>query len=46
MLQARWKGAGGREEAKPEAVHVGQVRSFRIASLDAASESIRLELVR
>ena len=45
MLQARWKGAapaGG--AAKPEAVHSGQIRSFRIAALDRDAKKIELEL--
>jgi small subunit ribosomal protein S1 len=45
MLQARWKGgvpAGG--AAKPEAVHAGQIRSFRIAALDRDAKKIELEL--
>jgi small subunit ribosomal protein S1 len=45
MLQARWKGgAGGTAAAKPEAIRAGQVRSFRIAKLDADSKAIELEL--
>ncbi len=46
MLQARWKGTTTGGEAKLEAIRVGQVRSFRIARLDPASETILLELVR
>jgi small subunit ribosomal protein S1 len=45
MLQARWKGAapeGG--AAKPEPVHAGQIRSFRIAALDRDAKKIELEL--
>jgi len=46
MLQARWKGgvssAGMR---KTEALHAGQVRSFRIAKLDREARTIDLELV-
>ncbi len=44
MLQARWKG-GSAGPAKPEAIHAGQVRSFRIVKLDRAAKSIELELV-
>jgi small subunit ribosomal protein S1 len=45
MLQARWKGgSGGANAAKPEAIRAGQVRSFRIAKLDADSKTIELEL--
>ncbi len=45
MLQARWKGgAGSTTAAQPEAIRAGQVRSFRIAKLDADSKTIALEL--
>ncbi len=45
MLQARWKGGpSATANAKPEAIHAGQVRSFRIAKLDADSKTIELEL--
>ena len=43
MLQARWKtGSGG--PAKTEPARAGQVRSFRIVKLDAASKKIEVEL--
>ena len=42
MLQAKWKsGSGG--PAKAEPVRAGQVRSFRIVSLDRAAKKIELE---
>ena len=42
MLQARWKsGSGG--SAKTEPVRTGQVRSFRIVSVDRAAKKIGLE---
>ena len=42
MLQARWKsGAGGPVKAEP--VRAGQVRSFRITTLDRAAKKIELE---
>jgi small subunit ribosomal protein S1 len=42
MLQARWKtGSGGIPKAEP--VRAGQVRSFRIVSLDRAAKKISLE---
>ncbi len=42
MLQARWKsGSGG--PAKTEPVQAGQVRSFRIVSMDRAAKKIELE---
>ncbi|HTY84571.1 MAG TPA: hypothetical protein VMB19_10140, partial [Silvibacterium sp.] len=50
MLQARWKGAsasassGALASSKPEALKTGQIRSFRIAKLDAAAKRIELEL--
>ena len=44
MLQARWKGDAAAGAAKPEAVHSGQIRKFRIAKLDAAAKKIELEL--
>ena len=45
MLKERWKGGGSAGESKPEAVRVGQIRSFRIAKLDRATKKIELELV-
>jgi small subunit ribosomal protein S1 len=45
MLKARWKGgasAGG--ATKPEALRAGQIRSFRIATLDVAAKKIGLKL--
>ena len=45
MLQARWKGnVSSTASKKPEAVHVGQVRSFRIVRLDREAKTIELEL--
>jgi small subunit ribosomal protein S1 len=43
MLQARWKGAAS-APSKPEAIHAGQVRSFRIVRVDRAAKTIELEL--
>jgi small subunit ribosomal protein S1 len=40
-LQERWKGAGG---GKRDSARSGQIRSFRIAKLDAAGKKIDLEL--
>jgi small subunit ribosomal protein S1 len=42
MLQARWK--GGATQTQREPVKAGQIRSFRIVSLDAGARQIRLEL--
>ena len=44
MLKAHWKGGAAGGEAKPEAVHAGQIRSFRIAKLDPDAKKIELEL--
>ncbi|HML18921.1 MAG TPA: 30S ribosomal protein S1 [Bryobacteraceae bacterium] len=44
MLAAKWKSGGGGSQAAPEAPRAGQVRSFRIVSLDAAAKRIELEL--
>jgi small subunit ribosomal protein S1 len=44
MLQARWKGAATSGGPKRETARTGQVRSFRIAQLDAATKKIDLEL--
>ena len=46
MLQARWKGgASSRGTRKQEAIHAGQVRSFRIVRLDREAKTIELELM-
>ncbi len=42
MLQARWK-TGASESPKAEPVRAGQIRSFRIVSLDRAAKKIQLE---
>lgn len=44
MLQARWKKGAPAGEAKPESLRAGQLRKFRIASLDLATKRIELEL--
>ena len=44
MLQARWKGSAVNATSKPDAIRAGQIRSFRIASLDRAAKKIELEL--
>ena len=45
MLEAKWKGGGeSGGGAKPERARAGQVRSFRISKLDAATKKIELEL--
>ena len=45
MLQARWKSGAPATEVKPDSVSAGQVREFRITSLDAAAKKIEVELV-
>jgi small subunit ribosomal protein S1 len=44
MLQARWKGGGEAESAKPEQVRAGQIRKVRITKLDPGSKQIEVEL--
>jgi small subunit ribosomal protein S1 len=44
MLRARWKNGAPAGEAKPEAVHAGQIRKFRIVMLDPGAKKIELEL--
>ena len=44
MLQARWKSGPSPEAVKAEPARAGQVRSFRITKLDAASKLIEVEL--
>ena len=44
MLKARWKGGPSNVPAKPEAINAGQIRSFRIAKMEADARKIDLEL--
>src|ERR1017187_9660365 len=44
MLQARWKSGVPADEVKPESLRAGQIRKFRIASLDQAAKKIELTL--
>jgi small subunit ribosomal protein S1 len=44
MLQARWKGSAAAPPAAPEPLHAGQIRSFKIAMIDAASKTIEVQL--
>ena len=44
MLQARWKGGAAPSEAKLEEIRAGQVRRFRITSLDNEKKKIDVEL--
>ena len=45
MLSARWKGGAAPAGTAPEALGVGQIRSFRIVKLDCETEKIELEMV-
>ena len=45
MLKARWKGGPSSAAVKPEAISTGQIRSFRIAKVEADARKIDLELV-
>jgi small subunit ribosomal protein S1 len=44
MLQSKWKGAQSGGSKRSEAPRSGQIRSFRIVKLEAASKKIELEL--
>jgi small subunit ribosomal protein S1 len=51
LLASRWKGGGAEfaapepgQTAKPQAVKVGQVRTFRITRIDAEKKRIDLDL--
>ncbi len=44
MLQARWKGSAPAVSNQPEPLQSGQVRSFKITKLDAASKTIEVEM--
>jgi len=44
MLQAKWKGGQGGSVPRREPARAGQIRSFRIARLDAGSKKIEVEL--
>ncbi len=46
MLQARWKGRSAVQSSKPEPIGAGQVRSFRIVTLNPDAKQIELELVK
>jgi small subunit ribosomal protein S1 len=43
MLQARWKSGAAGTGSSPEAARSGEIRSFRIVSLDPAAKKIELE---
>ncbi len=44
MLKAKWKGAAGASERKPEPARTGQIRSFRITEMDPGTKKINVEL--
>jgi small subunit ribosomal protein S1 len=44
MLSARWKGETKASGAQAEPIHVGQVRNFKIATIDRDTKQISLEL--
>ena len=44
MLQARWKGGAPAPSAGPEPLKTGQIRSFKITKIDAASKSIEVQV--
>lgn len=44
MLQARWKSGPSSDAGKPDELRAGEVRSFRITSLDPSGKKIELEL--
>jgi small subunit ribosomal protein S1 len=45
MLKARWTGGPSSTAAKPEALHAGQIRSFRITGLEPDAKKIELQLM-
>jgi small subunit ribosomal protein S1 len=45
MLNAKWKTGTSTAKAKPEAPQAGQVRHFRIATLNPATKSLTVDLV-
>jgi small subunit ribosomal protein S1 len=44
MLNARWKGGATTSSSQPEPLSVGQIRSFRLATLDREGQKIELQL--
>jgi small subunit ribosomal protein S1 len=44
MLKSKWKGNAPSAEAKPEALAVGQLRSFRIVKVDVDAKRIEVEV--
>jgi small subunit ribosomal protein S1 len=46
MLNARWKGEAKASNAQLEPLHVGQMRNFKITTIDRDTKQIALELAR
>jgi hypothetical protein len=44
MLKARWQGNAPAAESKPEPLAQGQIRTFKIVTLDPESKKIEVEL--
>ncbi|HEY2469287.1 MAG TPA: 30S ribosomal protein S1 [Terracidiphilus sp.] len=44
MLQARWKGSAATPSTSLEPLQAGQIRSFKITKIEAASKTIEVEL--
>jgi len=44
MLKERWKGNAPAEDAKPEPLATGQIRTFKIVKLDPETKKIEVEL--
>jgi small subunit ribosomal protein S1 len=44
LLQSRWKGNAPTASSKPEPLSAGQIRSFKIISLNADSKKIEVAL--
>lgn len=44
MLNAKWKTGGGAQPGKKQAVAAGQIRSFKIVSMEAHAAAIELQL--
>jgi len=44
MLSARWKGGAAISSPRPEPLRAGQIRSFRIVTLDAGAKKIEVEV--
>jgi small subunit ribosomal protein S1 len=44
MLASKWKSGGGGESGQPEGVRAGQVRSFKITSIDVEKKKFEIEL--